>query len=168
MSQKDFLFDHHVIAGLYPVADAFATTSTTGVSDAYSLSNYGKITFLIITGVATGGTANGVVTLNCSTLATMASPTLCTFKYRVCASSTTVDTWGALTDATTSGFAMTAASNYMYLVEVNAEDIEATSAGKKFVQLTVTENVDDPVVATIIAILSDPKLPQAVPVQAIA
>lgn len=165
MSKMDFLFDHHVVNGIYPVADAFATSGNT---DFISLANYGKITFLIHTGNATGGTANGTVTLNASALATGSSSSTLAFKYRVCASSTTVDTWGALTDATTSGFSMTAGDNLMYAVEVTADSVEAQAAGKYFVSLRVTESSNDPIDAGIIAILSDPRYPQAVPVQAIA
>ncbi len=161
----DFLFDHHIVAGLYPVADTFATAATT---DWVSLANYRKVTFVISTGDATGNTANGVVTLNASAVAAGSSSTALTFKYRVCHSSTTVDTWGALTDATSSGFAMTAGDNYLYTIEVLAEEVEAQAAGKYFVALTVTENSNDPIVANVIAILSEARYPQAVPVTAIA
>ncbi len=167
-SSKDFLFDHHIVAGLYPVADAFATTGSTGVSDWYSLKDYRRISFLIITGVATGGTANGTVTVNAATSAAGAGSVTMPFRYKVCASSTTVDTWGASTVAAAAGFSMTAASNYMYLVEVLVEEAQAALATASFVQLVVTESSDDPVVATIIAILSEPRFPQPVPVTAIA
>jgi hypothetical protein len=165
MSQYDLLFDKHIISGLYPKADAFDTAMTT---DFVSLSNYRKLTFLIHTGVATGGTANGTVTLLASAVAAGSSTTALAFKYRVCASSTTVDTWGALTDATSSGFSMTVGSNLLYEVEVLAEEVEVQAAGKYFVGLKVTEVTNDPVVAGVIAILSDARYPQAVPVQAIA
>lgn len=165
MSQYDLLFDKHIVSGLYPVADAFATSMTT---DFISLANYRKITFLIHTGTATGGTANGTVTLLASAVAAGSSTTALAFKYRLCASSTSVDTWGALTDATSSGFSMTAGSNYLYEVEILAEEIEAQAAGKYFVALKVTESSNDPVVAGVIAILSDARYPQAVPVTAIA
>lgn len=165
MSQYDFLFDHQIVNGLYPIADAFASSGTT---DRVSLSDYGRITFTIHTGVATGGTANGVVTLNAYTAASGGSPTALAFKYRVCASSTSVDTWGQLTNATTSGFSMTAGSNYLYTVEILADEVEAQAPGAKFVALTVTESTNDPVVAGILAILSEPRYPQAVPVTAIA
>lgn len=165
MSQYDLLFRGHLINGKYPVADAFATAGTT---DRISLANYGKATFIIHTGVATGGTANGAVTLNAYAAASGGSGTPLPFKYRVCASSTSVDTWGALTDATTTGFAMTAGSNYLYTVEVLGDDVEAVAPGKPFVELTVTENSNDPVVAGVLVLLSDARYPQAIPVSAIA
>lgn len=165
MSQMDFLFDHHVVNGIVPVADAFASAATT---DYISLANYGKITFLIHTGNATGGTANGTVTVLASASAAGTSTTALAFKYRTCASSTTVDTWSALTDATSSGFSMTAGDNYIYAVEVTADSVEAQAAGKYFVACKVTESSNDPIDAGILAILSDPRYPQAIPVSAIA
>lgn len=165
MSQMDFLFDHHIVAGVVPVADAFATSATT---DYVNLANYGRVTFVIFTGNATGGTANGTVTVLSSASAAGTSTTALAFKYRACASSTSVDTWGALTDATSSGFSMTAGDNYIYTVEVLADDVEASAAGKKFVACKVTESSNDPIDACILVILSEPRYPQAIPVTAIA
>lgn len=161
----DFLFDHHIVAGVVPAADAFATAATT---DFVNLKNYGRVTFVIVTGNATGGTANGTVTVQASAVAAGSSLTAVPFKYRSCASSTSVDTWGALTAATASGFSMTAGDNYLYIVEVSGEDLVAAIDGKPFVACRVTESSNDPIDATIIAILSDPRYPQAIPVTAIA
>lgn len=165
MAQYDFLFDHHIVNGIVPVADAFATSATT---DFISLANHGRITFVIHTGNATSGTANGTVTLLASAVAAGSSTTALAFKYRVCASSTTVDTWGALTDAASTGFSMTVGDNYVYTVEITADSVEAQAAGKLFVACKVTEVTNDPIDAGIIAILSDPRYPQAVQVTAIA
>lgn len=165
MSQMDFLFDHHVVLGLEPKADRFDTSATT---DFISLANYGRITFVIATGNSTSDTSNGTVTLVCSAAAGGTSTSALAFKYRVCASSSTVDTWGALTDATTSGFSMTAGDNYHYSCEVTADSVEAQAAGKYFVALRVTEVTNDPIVGAVLAILSEPRFPQAVPVTAIA
>lgn len=164
-SHVDFLFDHHIVNGIVPKADAFATA---GTSDYISLADYGRLTFVIHTGNATGGTANGVITVLASAVAAGSSTTAIPFRYRVCASSTTVDTWGALTEASASGVAMTAGDNYIYTVEVKAEDVEAAAAGKLFVACVVTENSNDPIDASILCILSEPRAKQAVPVTAIA
>lgn len=166
MAQQDLLFNGHLVNGVYPVADFAGATAAT--SDFISLANYGKITFIIHTGVATGGTANGTVTLNASAAAAGTSTTALAFKYRVCLSSTSVDTWSALTDAPSTGFSMTAASNGLYICEVTADSVEAQAAGKYFVSCKVTEVTNDPVVGGILAFLSDPRNPQAIPVQAIA
>lgn len=165
MAKYGFLSRNHIVNGKYPVADAFATT---GVTDRINLANYGSAVFVIHTGVATGGTANGTVTLNAYSAASGGSSTALAFKYQVCASSTSVDTWGALTDATSSGFAMTAGSNYLYVIEILADDVEAQAAGKPFVELTVTESSNDPVVAGMLVILPEPRYSQPVPLTAIA
>ncbi len=165
MSQMDFMFDHHVVNGLYAKSDAFDTSMTT---DWISLANYGRITFLINTGDATSGTANGTVTVLASAVAAGTTTTALAFKYRVCASSTTVDTWGALTDAASTGFSMTAGDNYQYMIEVTADQVVGAIDAKGFVALKVLEVTNDPIPASVTIILSEPRYPQAVPVQAIA
>lgn len=166
MAQYDLLAQgFHIVNGAYPKADAFATSATT---DYVSLRNYRRVTFLIHTGDATGGTADGVITVNAASSAAGAGAGAIAFKYRVCASSTSVDTWGALTDATSAGVAMTAGDNYMYLVEVSAEDVSAADPGNEFVSLTVTEDTNDPIVAGIVTILSEPRYPLNTPISAIA
>lgn len=161
----DFLWGKHIVNGIVPKADAFATAATT---DFVSLSEYGKAVFIIHTGNATGGTANGTVTLVASASAAGTSTTALAFKYRVCASSTTVDTWGALTDATSSGFSMTAGDNYIYVVEITADDLVAQIDGKPFVGLTVTESNSDPIDAAVLIILDEARYCGAVPLTAIA
>lgn len=161
----DFLFNHHIVNGLVPQADAFATSATT---DYIALRDYRRITFVIHTGDATAGTADGVITVLAATTAAGAGATAMAFKYRVCASSTSVDTWGDLTAAAATGVAMTAGDNYIYTVEVTAEDVQAALAGADFVALKVTEDTNDPIVAGILAILSEPRYPQETPRTAIA
>ncbi|MEK9736278.1 MAG: hypothetical protein VW239_03030 [Candidatus Nanopelagicales bacterium] len=166
MAQYDLISDgFHVVNGIVAKADAFATS---GVTDRINLANYRRCTFLIHTGNATAGTANGTVTLNAFAAASGGSGTALTFKYRVSASSTTVDTWGALTDATTSGFSMTAADNYMYLVTITADDLVGQIDGKPFVELTVTEVTNDPIDASVAVILDGARYGAQVPVTAIA
>ena len=63
---------------------------------------------------------------------------------------------------------MNGADNYLYAVEVSADEVQAAVANADFVSLTVTEDTDDPVVAGILVILSDPRYPGAVPLTAIA
>lgn len=161
----DFLFSNHIVNGIVAKADAFAST---GVTDRIKCSGHERIGFLIHTGNATGGTANGAVTVNAFAAASGGSGTALAFKYRVCASSTTVDTWGALTDATSSGFSMTAGDNYMYWIELQSDDVEAAAAGKPFIELTVTESSNDPIDASVSVFLLDARYQQAVPLTAIA
>jgi hypothetical protein len=165
MAKYDLTKDVHIVNGVYPVAD-FAATSVT--SDFVNMANYRRIVFLIHTGDATSGTANGTVTVLASATAAGSSTTALPFKYRVCASSTTVDTWGALTDCAATGFSMTVGDNYLYVVEITSEDAVATVEGKPFVAVKVLEVTNDPIVGGILVLCCEPRYPQAVPVTAIA
>lgn len=158
-------FNGHQVNGVYPVADAFNSSATT---DFVNLANYGAVRFTIHTGNATGGTANGTVTLLASAVAAGSSTTALAFKYRVCASSTSVDTWGALTDATSSGFSMTTGDNYLYEVYLTADDLVSQIDGKPFVALKVTESSNDPIDAGVMIQLYDARYQGAIPVTAIA
>lgn len=165
MPQHDLLSRFHLVNGVYPVADAFATSVTT---DYVSLRNYRTVTFIIHTGVATGGTANGVITVLAATAAAGTSAAAIPFKYRRCASSTTVDTWGDLTDVAATGLVMTVGSNQLYIIEVNADEMEAVDPSNEFVALKVTEDTNDPVVAGILILLGSPRYGVGTPVSAIA
>jgi hypothetical protein len=166
MATGDFLTNAHIVASaLYPKADAFAGTMTT---DYVCLENYRRVAWLIHTGDATGGTADGVVTVLGATTNTGTNATATTFTYRVCLSSVTVDTWGAQTAALAAGFSMTAGDNYCYWVETTAEEIAAAYTGADFAALLVTEVTNDPIIAGVVCFLLDPRYPGAVPVTAIA
>ena len=158
----NFLQGAHIVGGLYPVADAFATSGTT---DRVSIVNYGKTGFLISTGA--GGTADGVVTVTSFAAVSGGSATAVPFDYRVSLSSTTVDTWSTTTRRAAAGFAMTTADNYMYWVEVDAELVASTTTNT-FLSCVVTENANDPITGGIIVFGLDPRYPQDIPVSAIA
>lgn len=155
----------HIVNGVYPVADAFATSKTT---DYINLKNYRGVSFLIHTGDATGGTADGTVTILAASDASGTGAGAVAFRYRTCASSTSVDTWSASTAAAAAGFSMTAGDNYLYLCTVLAEEVEAADPGNPFIALKVTESTDDPIVAGVVAILFGARYDQAVPLTAIA
>jgi len=162
---RDFLSDHHVVNGLYPVADAFATAGTT---DYVSLANYRRATWFIHTGVATSGTANGAITVLAASDAAATGAGAVAFTHRKCLSSPTVDTWSDPVVAPTTGLVMTVGSNIIYMIEVQASDIEGADPGNPWVALKVTEDTNDPVVAASLCFLSDPRYPVSTPVSAIA
>jgi hypothetical protein len=139
----------HFVNGLPPVADAFATS---GESDIVNLANYSGVTFIIVTGVST--TANGVVTVEAGT-AVSAATNAVPFKYRTVLAPATTNVPGALTQATATGFAMTASkANSFYVVEVLAQDLMPTYST---VKCKVTEDTNDPQTAAIVAILHGPR-----------
>ena len=142
-----------VVNGLPPVADAFATQ---GYSDIVNMEAYKHVTFLIITGVTT--TADGVITVEACDDVTPSNTQAIAFKYRAVVAG---DTYGALTAVASTGVAMTASkANSYYIVEVDAADVEAGKAGYEYVRVKVTEDTNDPQIACIVVILSEPRYPQ--------
>jgi len=150
-----------VVNAVIPVADAFATAATT---DIINMENYNKCTFIIATGATT--TADGVVTVLAGS-SNASCATAITFKYRTQIAGVPPaqgsDVPGALTAATVSGFAMTASkAGGLYIIEVDAAVVAAAGTNFDHVACKVTEDTDDPQTACIIALLSEPRYPQAI------
>lgn len=147
----------HWVKGLDPVADAFAGTVR---SDVVNATKHRNVTFLIYKGVGTTGTST--ITVEANDDVTPSNSTAIPFKYRAC---TTGDTWGALTDATTAGFATTAGSSQMYEITVDTDELGDT--GFKYLSLKAVEVVDSPVLGGIAILMSQPRYAQAIPATAI-
>jgi len=128
----------HAIPVLYPVADALAGTVTTDVVEVMGEG----VLFEITKGVGATGTST-ITVLSCDDV-TPTTTAAVAFMYRV---STTPDTWGDWTQATTAGFALSAGSNQMYQVYVNAQALAANNYG--YAQLSAVEVVNSPVAAGI-------------------
>jgi len=138
---------------LIPVADPWAG-STTGYG--VHLENYKRLTYIIPTGVTTSGA--GVVTVNAAVSASGAG-TAIAFKYRTCSSA---GEYGTLTDST--GLTMTMQREGMsYIVDVNVDDVAAAGTDYDYSTITITEGAQNTpvVVACVIAVLSEPRYPQA-------
>lgn len=142
-----FTEQNHVIAGIYPVANAFAGTVYT---DVYSLKNASHITFFIMKGA--GATGTTLATVEACSTAAAAAQTAIAFKYKKCSSATTEDTFGALTAVASTGLTTTAAANEIYAIEVDAREIAST--GYEFIRLKMVEQAADPVVGCVFAVLS--------------
>ena len=167
MSQYDFLFDHHIVPAFVPVADAFSGGLTT---EAVSLENYRKATLVVLTGAIEGANSN-LVTIEASDDASGSNTTAMAFRYRAQQYSTTVDTWGSLTAATSSGYnfaSNNAVANAVWFAEVLAEEVEAAQAGATFVRAVIAETADKTCTAGGLWILSGPRYMQSVPLTAIA
>ena len=168
MAQYDFLFDHHIVPAFVPVADAFSSGLTT---EAVSLANYRKATLVVITGAIQDASISNLVTVEASDDAAGSSTTAMAFRHRAQQYSTTVDTWGALTAATSSGYNFAtnnAVANAVWFLEVLAEEVSAAQAGASFVRAVIAETVDKTITAGGIWILSDPRTMDGVPETAIA
>lgn len=147
----------HWVKGLDPVADAFAGTVR---SDVVRGGNHRSVTFLIYKGV--GATGTSTITVEACDDVTPSNTSAIPFKYRAC---TTGDTWGTLTDATTSGFATTAGSSQLYEIIVDTDELGDT--GYKYVSLKAVEVVDSPVLGGILVLMNQPRIAQATPATAI-
>jgi hypothetical protein len=161
---KDFLSDHHVVVGLVPVADAFTAGK---YSDVIAMRDYGKCTFLVVTGAIEDAGISNLVTVEACDDAAGTNPVAVAFKRRTCLSSTSVDTWGAETAVAATGYnyaAANAVANAVWVAEVNGEDL----GGKGFVRLKIAETADKTITACVLAILSGVRYPGAVPQTAIA
>lgn len=143
MSQYSLLESLHGIKGLDPVADALAGTVT---SDVVHLAEAQRCLFLIHKGV--GATGVSTITVEACSNNTPSATSAVPFRYKAV---TTNDVQGAIQNATTSGFAVTAGSSQLYMVEVNVQELLAS--GYDYVRLKAVESVDSPVLAGIIILL---------------
>lgn len=168
MAKADFLFDHHIVQGIVPAADRFAG----GVSsDIVSLKDYNRVTFLIVTGAIEDSGISNVVTVDACDDTTPSNTTAVPFYRNSLQWSTTVDTWGALTLVSASGYnfmSNNAVANAVHLVTVTSDMLEANAPGKPYCRLTIAETANKTITAAVLVILSEPRNPQAVPVTAIA
>ena len=151
-----------IVNVLIPVADAWAGDVQ---SDVVNLENYNKCTFIIATGVSAANT-DGVVTVQAG-VSNAVCATDIVFKYRTQIAAVPPadgsDIPSTLTDATVTGFAMTAAKGGgVYIIEVNAADVAAGIAGGDHCAVTVTEDSAGAQTACVIAILSEPRYAQDV------
>lgn len=150
----------HMVTAIAPNADLYDTAQTT---DYISLKNYNSIMFVIQQGIGATGTAT--ITVAMASDASGTGATNIPFKYRRVSNTATSDVEGAMTDATASGFTTTAGSNQIYLVEVNAEELDD---GKPFVALTATEVVNSPVAGAILAVMGEARFAGSTHLTAIA
>lgn len=137
--------DCHYVSGLAPVADAF---SGTVYSDVVNMKNFHQAKFIVWKAVGTTGTST--LTVEACDDASASNVSAIAFRYQKQSSSD--DTFGALTAATSSGFATTAGSNQIYLIYVDAADMAAS--GYQYLRLKAVEVANDPVLGGILIELS--------------
>ncbi len=130
----------HVVNALPPQSE------TTGSCAGVSLKNYSRVAFIVAIGTSTAA-FSGITVEECSDSAGTGAAAIA-FKY---AAETTDggDVLGAVTAATTSGFAGSANDNIFYVIEV--EDAQL-SEDKPFVRVTLTGGTA--VLTCVIALLT--------------
>lgn len=112
-------------------------------SDVYNMAKYNHIAFIVLHGTGLTGTVTITVEA-CSSIAG-ANPEAVAFKY------SEGDSAGVLTaqqDATAAGFATTAGSDQVFVIEVEDSGLVE---GKPFVRLQLTELVNSPVIGAVLA-----------------
>lgn len=139
---------NHFIKGLDPVADAFDSTV---YSDVVNLKNWRNCRFIVYIGVGATGTSTFTVEACDDVVPTTTSAI--PFNYRQILSG---DTPGALTAATSAGFASTAGSSKIIVIEIEAQALAPSGYG--YVRLKAVEVVNSPVLGGILVELANPRL----------
>jgi hypothetical protein len=147
MIPYELLNNLHFIKGLDPVADAFSGTVT---SDIVDMANHQSAIFIVYKGVGTTGTST--ITVEACDDVSGTNATAVPFFSK---SITSTDIQGAMTARAAAGFATTAGSSQIYVIQVATEQLAAT--GYQFVRLKAVEVVDSPVLGGIAIALAGPR-----------
>lgn len=155
------VFSQHnqIVMALAPDADLYDGDPAT---DIINTKLYDHVTFVVQEGV--GGTGTATITVEECDDVTPTNSTAIAFVYRITAAAGG-DTFGALTAATSAGYATIAGAAKMIVIEVPAAGL---ADGFPFVRLVLTELVDSPVDAGVIAICSKARYSGAIMPTAIA
>jgi len=135
------------------------------------MKNHNRCTFIIITGAIEDSGVSNLCKVQACDNVTPSNTTDVTFYRNSLQWSTTVDTWGALALAPSTGYNFTsnnAVANAVHIATVTSDMLEAEAAGKSYVRLNIAETVNKTITATVLVVLSEPRYPQAVPVSVIA
>lgn len=135
-----------------------------------NLKGYAGCSFLIQKGAGAVGTST--ITVNACDDTTPSNSTAIVFKYRRMVAATNANAWGALTAATTSGFATTAAANDMYEIVVDADDVGAatvnSTTGHSYVNCGMAQVDATACLIGCVAILWKARYAGATPLSAVA
>jgi len=132
------LMDFNIVPGIAPL-DTAATAISTQFVD---IKTAHKISFLVSAGVVTTASVDDTVTftVNAASVQAGTSAVSIPFKYRL-SSAADANSWGALTDATSAGYAPlgSAVTGKMIYIEVDPADVQKSGpADARWVNLTVT------------------------------
>jgi hypothetical protein len=133
------------LIALAPDADRYDGNPTT---DRIRCPGAGKLQFLITEGV--GGTGAAVITAHAHIANSSGTPEAIPFRYKTAQDPGELDDAGGYSLATTSGTTPAAGASKQTLIEFRFDDLPT---GKPFVSLTLTEGVNSPVDAGVIAIV---------------
>jgi hypothetical protein len=147
----------HIVKGLDPVADAFDSTV---YSDVVHMAEYAAARFILYKGV--GATGTSTLTIEACDNANGDNPTAVPFKYQKYTGAD--DLPGAVTAALAAGFATTAGSSQLYVLEVDAQSLGAQG----WARLKAVEVVNSPVLGGVLIELLGARYATDIPNTAIA
>lgn len=133
------------IIALAPAADRYDTNPVTARVKAPGA---GKLQFLVSEGA--GGTGTATITAHAHIASSSGTPEAIPFRYKTALTPGQLDDSGGFSAATTSGVTPAAGANKQTLVEFRADELPA---GRPWVSLTLTEVVNSPVAASVVAIV---------------
>jgi hypothetical protein len=122
--------------------------NTNPVGDYLNAGKFEGISFLLSQATAGTNTGTAVVTVQAATDAAGAGAEAVPFRYRKKTTGASA-VWGSVVEASASGFTTTANEDTIYEIEVKGDGLPE---GKPFVAVRLTEGVNDPVSACVIAI----------------
>ena len=143
------------VFALAPDADRYNSDPAT---DIINMGDYAHIDFFIMEGA--GGTGTATVTMHSSDDVSASNTTAIGFRYRV---AQTADTFGVWTTVA-ANYLLIAGANKMVQIQVDADQL---ADGEPYVRMTLTEAVDSPVDAGVLAILSGVRYGQEQPATAL-
>lgn len=150
--------ERHIVKGLDAVADAFAGTV---FSDVVNVKDYHAARFIVHKGVGTTGTST--LTVEACDDAAGNNPVAVPFHYQK--HDNADDVPDDVAAATAAGFATSAGSSQLYVIEVETQRLPGT---KKWLRLKAVEVDNDPVLGGIIIELLKPRYAAHVPGTVIA
>ncbi len=142
----------HCEVGINAVADAFASTVYT---DIFSMKFHNRIVFLVHWGVGATGTSTFTVEA-CDDVAA-SNVSAIAFHYRITVGAAAP---GVITAAASTGFLSTAGSNQIIEIEAPAENLAAS--GYSYIRLKAVEGTASARLGGVIAMLLEPRYPNAV------
>ena len=164
----ELLSQMHVVPAVIPVADAF---SGGVVTEAVSLRDFARAALIIQTGAIEDAGISNLITLQACTAADGTGATAIAFRSRTQLYSTTVDTWGALTDRASTGYnfaVANAVANATWYIDILASEVESALPGATFLRASIAETANKTITASGLWVLYGARYPQAVPPTAIA
>jgi hypothetical protein len=147
---------------IIPLKAPVDSAGTAWASPFVDLKNALHATFFFYAGVVTAASADQavVITMEAATAAASGSEVAIAFKYRL-SGATGANSWGAITDATASGYSFaTDADGKMLLIDIDPAALDGALADARFVRMVVSIDAGGTVTLNSAWAVLDPRYPQ--------